>query len=122
MVPAPETPSGQCTPGQWSPSLCTRCLSNGQWPQGGIVCPPGNLDYGDGSDVAAWCACELLCTGTNTNPACLTALPPAPTSCSARGGFCAFNGSCPTNKGYNNVGSTSDCPGGCCAFSKNKIM
>ena len=55
----------ECTPGQWSPSLCTRCLDNGQWPQGGIACPPGNLDYGPGGTdgAAAWCACEAKCGG-----------------------------------------------------------
>lgn len=114
-APAPPTPTPQ--PGVPTP---TPKPGTTPTPGPGPTSPPVGacnncLDWGDGSNVAAWCACELLCTGTNTNPACLAAPLPPPTSCSARGGFCAYNGSCPTNKGYSNVGATSDCPGGCCA-------
>ena len=71
--PPAQTPTTtSCTPGQWSPSLCTRCLDNGKWPQGGIECPPGNLDFGSqnldgdaGYTDQAHCDCQRRCWGAD---------------------------------------------------------
>ncbi len=92
-----------CTPGACVDS-CHRCASDGR---------STGLDYTCSSD---WCACARQYNyPPGWEASCGGGAPPAPTSCSARGGFCAYNGLCPTNKGYSNIGSTSDCPGGCCA-------
>lgn len=70
--PAQTSTTTTCTPGQWSPSLCTRCLDNSQWPQGGITCPPGNLDFGSwnldgdaGYTDQAHCDCQRRCWGAD---------------------------------------------------------
>ena len=72
VAPPPAQTSTTCTPGKWSPTLCTRCLSNGQWPQGGIACPPGNLDFGSqnldgdaGYTDQAHCDCQRRCWGAD---------------------------------------------------------
>lgn len=64
------TSSTTCTPGTWSSSLCTRCTASGEWPQGGIACPAGNLDFGSqnkdgdaGYTDAAHCDCQRRCWG-----------------------------------------------------------
>ena len=66
------TNSTTCTPGTWSSSLCTRCLDSGEWPQGGIACPAGNLDFGSqnkdgdaGYTDAAHCDCQRRCWGAD---------------------------------------------------------
>ncbi len=85
----------------WNPSTCScpgqaRCTDYGS--------------PGAGSTIAQWCACELMCTGTNTNPACGGGgtQPPSNPSCGALGGdYCSGSSTCPS--GYTSLGQTYDC-------------
>ncbi len=60
-TPPPSTK--ECTPGEWSASRCASCDVNGNWHD-------SCTDWGDGSPISEWCACELKCSGKNVNPAC----------------------------------------------------
>jgi hypothetical protein len=111
-TPAPTAPpnggSTLCTPNACVDS-CHRCSADGE---------STGLDYTCSSGIEGWCACATQYNyppGWEDNCGGGSAPPPAPTSCSAMGGICAYNGTCPTRKGYKNIGATSDCPGGCCA-------
>jgi len=78
-TPPPSTK--ECTPGEWSASRCASCDANGNWHD-------SCTDWGDGSPVLEWCACELKCTGTNVNPACA---PPPPPCTPVNGGWSAWS-------------------------------
>ena len=56
----------ECQPGSWDSVNCRRCSPDGHWE---AIC----ADWGNGqTDPAAWCACELKCTGSTgcCTPSC----------------------------------------------------
>ena len=69
--PSPP-PGNNCNPNEFDAGNCQRCYADGSGWSGACT------DWGDGSDVGAWCSCELNCTGTNNNPACVGSPPPPP--------------------------------------------